>query len=293
MSGLRLLAVAILGLTLAAPAAKAATHHIPPQCRKDGHGRINYRACAEASPPGSPEHVLSLANLGARAFVKGDYQTAVRFYDEAQPPGGKRKVYSDVVFHAYRAAAYDHVGRDAEALENARIALAIMTGERLPGMPAEVAQTRYDPGLIYSLILPILRKGADEKFAAALAAYKALPATDWISLANRAGLLDKLDDHEGAVADIVQALQLKPDHPALLNNACYILANAGKVEEATPYCERAVRAAPQVAAVHDSYATALADAGRCDAAQAQLEAARKLDPSSKTYKRTLGCTPKS
>ena len=49
-----------------------------------------------------------------------------RLYDEAQPKDAKQKLFSDARFHAFRASAYDHVGRKSEAVAEARTALAVL-----------------------------------------------------------------------------------------------------------------------------------------------------------------------
>jgi tetratricopeptide (TPR) repeat protein len=253
----------------------------------DARGHVDYQACADAAPPGSPARSLSLINLGTEAFLKRDYATAVRLYDEADPPKGSQHLFSDAYFHAFRGAAYAHVGRDTEALANAKTVLAIMDG-KAPNLPPTAAKA--DPEVLYEQVLPILKKAKDPDFQRSLEAYQALLARDWISYSNRAGLLYDLGDVEGALAMNEKALQLQPGHPGPLNNACYILAGAGRAREGLPYCERAVAAAPDIAAIHDSYATALAALGRCADADRELAVARRLDPVSIAYKRTLLCS---
>lgn len=110
-----------------------------------------------------------------------------------------------------------------------------------------------------------------------------------MALTNRAAVLDELDDHAGARAAAERSLKLAPDEPEAPDNACYVIARAGGARAALPYCERAAAAAPDVAAIGDSYATALADLGRCDEAEAQLAQARRLDPVSVAYQRKVVC----
>jgi tetratricopeptide (TPR) repeat protein len=108
-----------------------------------------------------------------------------------------------------------------------------------------------------------------------------------VSVANRAAVLQQLDDLPGAVAAMTEALKLAPaDQPMVLNSACYILALAGRPTEGLPYCEHALALAPDIAAIHDSYAAALERLNRCTEAQAQLAEARRLDPTSPDYRRT-------
>jgi Flp pilus assembly protein TadD len=275
-----MLAVALL----AAAPAYAQGGDVTPTCRPNARGAVDYRACAAAAPAGSPERVLALINLASEAFMDRNFPEAVRLYDEAIPPG--KQVYSDVYFHAFRGSAYDHVGRDADGYRDARIALDMLTGKRAtPGMritPASAAPA-------YDLILPILRKNGDADFAAALSAYRAIPPDGWAGWTNRASVLNDLGERDAALTASEEALKLNSTHPGVLNNHCYILTMKGDAAAALPYCDRAVAAAPDEGAVHHSRATALAAAGRCADAEAALATARRLDPSSATYRETLAC----
>lgn len=275
-------AVPFLCVALWAGSAAAQT----PACQPDAQGRVDHKACADAAPSGSPERRLALINLGTQAFLAQDYASAVRLYDEAQPPAGKDKVYSDPVFHAFRGLSYERVGRTAEALTDARVALA-MLGDAAWTARWPAAYT--DPETVLQAILPILRRAGDGGYPAALATYRALPARDWISYANRTGVLLSLDDLAGAEMANNEAMKLQPGHPAVLNNACYLMAKTGRAEQGLAFCERAIAAAPNVAAVHDSYATALAAAGRCAPAEAALAKARALDGATVEYRRKLVC----
>lgn len=227
----------------------------PAACRPDKSGAVNQRACADALPVGSPERALALINLGAEAFLNRNFGEAVRLYDEAIPPG--KTIVSDVRFHAFRASAYSHVGRDAEAYRDAKLALDMLNGKSVEHGNIPAAR-QVDPGDIYSMILPILKRNSDPGFPAALAAYAAIPSNSWIDWANRAGVLDGLG--EGAAA-----------------------------AEALPYCQKAIGLAPDEPSIHHSYATAQALAGKCKDADAELAIARRLDPSSATYKKPIAC----
>lgn len=253
-------------------------------CRPDARGAVNHAACAAASPPGSPQQRLALINLGTEAFLRHDYANAVRFYDEAQPKDGQ-KILSDPAFHAFRASAYSHVGRAEDAAAEARIALAMLEGKA--PLPAPPGMDTAEALLPY--ILPVLKAAKDPGFERAAATYRGLPARDWISHANRAGVLLELDDLPGAMAANDRAMALQPGHPMVLNNACILLTKAGRPAEALAACDKALAAAPEVAAIHDSRADALVAAGKCAEAQAALATARRLDTSSAHYRRTLGC----
>ena len=213
----------------------------------------------------------------------------MRLYDAAIPPG--QTVSSDVIFHTFRADTYAHAGRDEAALADAAFAWRILNREVSPsGKPADdvaiTDQLRFE---VLIRILPILQRGDAEVFARAKAMVLALPATDGVALTNRAGLLNKLGDHQAAVADSRRALALLPNEVGVLNNHCFVLAEAGHVAEAMPQCEAAVAAAPDVAVVRHSHAVALAAVGRCEEGEQELAEARRLDTSSAEYAKPLAC----
>lgn len=281
---IRILFLAVAGIAMA-PA--FAQESIPPACRQDSRGEVDYKACAAAAAPGSGARSLALINLGTEAFMDGAYAEAVRLYDEAAPPG--KEIKSDVRFHAYRGSAYQHVGRTGEAYKDAQFALGILNGTA--NAPPEFSVPKDRQPTIYELILPILKANRDPGLPGALSAYSVLPAQTWIDWANRAAVLEQMDDLPAAVKANLEALKLAPTHPAVLNNHCYILTRSGDAKSALPYCQKALEAAPDQAAVHHSYASALAGAGQCAQANTELEAARRLDPSSATYKKPLTCKP--
>jgi Flp pilus assembly protein TadD len=145
--------------------------------------------------------------------------------------------------------------------------------------------------MVYAAILPVLFAAHDPDARSVRDAYMALPAQDWVSWANRAGVLEQLDDLEGALRANAEALRLQPNHPGVQNNQCYILTRAGRAQEGIPYCEAALRGAPNVASVHHSYASALASAGLCERARQALAEARRLDPASVEYQHEIACMP--
>jgi Flp pilus assembly protein TadD len=290
--GIAILALFISALAVSSASAQTAANEVPALCRPDATGFVDYQACVDAAPAGSPARILALINLGTQAYQRQDYAEAVRLYDEAQPPS-PAQIYSDASFHAYRGDAYNHVGRTQEALANARTAWLLLSNspEVAPEIRAEESRAVFDPEVVYGLILPILETGHDPYFAAALAAYSALPSGDWQSHANRAATLDNLGDQVGARRENTQALAAQPDNPQVLNTQCYVLAELNRGHEALPYCERVVQMAPDMSAVHDSYAVALAADHQCDAAQRERATARRLDPVSVELQQPLSCRP--
>lgn len=184
------------------------------------------------------------------------------------------------------------MGRRAEALQDAHIAWLILDHQANPDLPPELQTFPVGPAQpsdLFPLILPILKEGQSRDFAPALAAFRALPATDWIALSNRAATMKDIGDIPSAYADSREALRLAPNEPAVLNNLCELFADDGKAKDGMAYCQRAVALAPQMAPVYDSYAAALVGVGRCEDAKAELAKAHRLDPVSVTYQRTLDC----
>jgi len=279
--------LSLLAAAVIATAPAFAQESAPAVCRPDSRGEVDFRACAAVAAPGSGARALALINLGTEAFLDGNYAEAVRLYDDAVPPG--KEIKSDVRFHAYRGSAYQHVGRTAEAYKDAQFALSILNGTA--NAPPEFTVPKERQPTIYELILPILKANRDPGLSSALSAYSVLPAQTWIDWANRAAVLEQTDALPAAVKANLEALKLAPTHPAVLNNHCYILTRSGDAKSALPYCQKALEAAPDQAAVHHSYASALAGAGQCAQANTELDAARRLDPSSATYKKPLTCKP--
>lgn len=287
----RLFVAFVLSVALCAQPAFAQTQdQPPPQCRYNAAGQVDYAACAAAAAPGTPWRILSLINLGTEAFLRGDYAAATRYYDDAQPTNGQT-FYSDPSYHAYRAASLQQVGRGDEALVEARRSLAVLNND--PNLPEEIrrrfGQYSVDRELLYALVLPVLHASDAPETDALRREYVSMPARDWVSWANRAGVLEQVGDLPGALAASEQALRLEPNQPAVLNNHCYILTRAERAAEGLPYCERAVAGAPDVASVRHSLAVALAQLGRCEDAQGALAEARRLDPVSVEYAQPIAC----
>ena len=275
-----------LALTLAAaPIPQVKEVQPPPACRTS-----DYQACADATAPGSLAHSWAMINLGTQAYLARDFAGAVRLYDAARMPG--QTVSSDAHFHAFRGDAYRHVGRDKEALDDARMAWRLLSED--PTLPPETRglySVDDEPrSLILTLILPLLKTGNDPAFGPALAAFQRIPVTDWVGHAQRAAILDELGDFDAALDHNAQAMAAGPDHPGLMNNHCYYLSHAGRGIEAIGFCQRAVEQEPDEAAFRHSYATALALVGRCAEAEAEMTTARRLDPSAALYRESLDCT---
>lgn len=281
--------VAIL-LLCSSTAAFAQQDQAPAQCRYDAAGHVDYRACADATEPGTPLHTLSLINLGTEALLAGDYAAAVQHYDAAQLPSGQRFV-SDPLYHSYRASALHHVGRKDEAVVEARTALRMLRNPQ--GLPPE-AVAAFSPGSpaieqVYALILPVLHDANDPDARQLLIAYLAMPERDWISWANRAGVLEQIGELESALRASDRALALQPNNAGVLNNHCYILVRSQRARDALPFCQRARQLEPNIAAIRHSLATVHAEMGQCPESNAEMIAARRLDPVSEAYRSDPEC----
>ena len=249
-----------------------------------------WQACLDALPANSPWRPLALINMGTDSFLRDNYAAAVRYYDEALPPNNQQ-LLSDITFHTFRGAAYWRVGRREDAQRDADVVYRMLQRDpTLPMPPAQCIPPGLDEEMIYVYILPVMQAGDQQRFNAAVARFRALPAQGWESYANRAGVLQQIGDLPGALSMSERALAAAPNHPAVLNNHCYIVLQMGRAAEAAPFCERAVAAAPGVAAVHHSVAEVYAALGRCADSARELAEARRIDPATAAYQQPLTCT---
>jgi Flp pilus assembly protein TadD len=272
----------------AASAALAQSPQVPRECRSDAQRQVDWTACLQVTPADAPWRPLVLINLGTEALMRRDYASAVRYYDEAKPPG--QQIQSDITFHAFRGVAYWRVERIAEAVADARLVYRML--HRDPSLPMS-PQQYYPPGVdaevMYAFILPILKDGDAAEFPLALAEFQAMPASDWVSYANRSAVLQEIGDTAAALTMSSRALEMAPTEPAVLNNHCYILFSLGRAQEALPHCESAVARAPEMAEVHHSLAEVFAALGRCAESEREIADARRLDPATVEYQRSIAC----
>ena len=268
----------------------AAPQEIPAVCDPAPGVAPDWAACAAALPEGSPEQRLARQNQATEAYLNRDYGAAERLYDEAA--AGDGEIYSDVWMHAFRGDTYQQVGRDKEAVADARLAWLLLSDDpaheaaRALGGPVDEEGRRF----LLSLILPILKKGRDPVFDDAFAAFLDLPVKGVEGHSTLALVLEQLGDFDGALEASLVAVKAAPADPGYLNNHCYILVRAGRPAEGLPFCEKAVQGAPDVGAVRHSLAAALAGAGRCDEAEAALAEARRLEPATVLYQQPIACT---
>jgi tetratricopeptide (TPR) repeat protein len=105
--------------------------------------------------------------------------------------------------------------------------------------------------------------------------------TDWQVLYARAMALNAAGDWPGAEAGLVEALEIEPDQPELLNSLGYNWVDRGEnVEEGMALIRRAVAARPDLGHIVDSYGWAFYRLGDYAQAIPYLERAAELMPNS-------------
>jgi tetratricopeptide (TPR) repeat protein len=283
------LAFAAFVVVASAANAQQVNQNEPPAACANANSEQQYRACFDATPAGSGFNFLSAMYLGMIAMQRQDVAASVEWFDRAQSTDGQN--FTRPRLHGYRAVAYKMVGRNEEALSEARLTLSLLLRTR--DIPANVwpmfEDSQINNETAFGAILPILQDADDPDLERAFDAYVALPVESWQSAAIRASTLESLDRLDEALNFSNQAVAAQPDHPLVLNNHCYLLVRLERSSEALPFCERAVAAMPASAAVRHSYASALAAQGRCDETAVQLEEARRLD--SVSIRPELTCAP--
>jgi tetratricopeptide (TPR) repeat protein len=286
---MRRLAIVLMLAMAACGSAFAQSNETPPAVCTDATTTQNWQPCYDATAPHSNWRMLAAINLGSQAFLRSDFAAAVRFYDEGRPPR-PAVIYSDVAFHAFRASAYEHVGRTADALEDANIALRML--HRDPSIPAEPSNyfpPTILPSAIYEMILPVLKHGERASFQTALSEYLAFPAYEWTDYANRAAILEEAGEYDRALGESAHALAMAPGEAGVQNNHCAILYDLHRYSEALPYCEAAVRIDPGIAGSRDSLSDVFAALGRCADAEREHAEAVRLDPTNVALRDPVVC----
>ncbi|MBT3395997.1 MAG: tetratricopeptide repeat protein [Alphaproteobacteria bacterium] len=112
---------------------------------------------------------------------------------------------------------------------------------------------------------------------------------DWVLLYTRGTVLERSGDWDRAEADFLQALELEPDQPFILNYLGYSWVEMGRnVEEATEMIERAVAQRPTAGFIVDSLGWGHYMLGNYEEAVRQLERAVQLTPGDSTINDHLG-----
>lgn len=116
-----------------------------------------------------------------------------------------------------------------------------------------------------------------------------IQADHWVLLYTRGTVLERSGDWDRAEADFLQALELEPDQPFVLNYLGYSWVEMGRnVEEATSMIERAVAQRPTAGFIVDSLGWGHYMLGNYEEAVRQLERAVQLTPSDSTINEHLG-----
>jgi tetratricopeptide (TPR) repeat protein len=261
--------------------AKQSTRTPPPSAQNDMAARM--------------QAVQAQIEIGVNADNEGNSVAAVAAFDAADRAAPGFLFLSPEV-HAIRATSFNNVGREDDALREARLAYDFITEG--PTVSKEIrveffASSPYvDLDLVYTSTLIILKKNNDPRFEPGLRTYLARIPTTGTGWSNRGLLLNELKRFPDAIAASQQALTQLPREPGVLNNHCFILASAGKSAEGLPFCERAIRLRPNSTAIRSSYSTVLANLGRCTQAAEQKAIALRLDPNDEEALKPLECTPK-
>jgi len=259
-----------------------------PECHWPAGAPDQWNECAAAANSGSPLWVLAHMNLGTIAFFEHDFESAAHHYDLSKP-GASESHMSDPFLHAFRSATFLQVGRQADALEDARVVLTYIERD-VSDVPAD-SPPLDDADLIvlYESILEVLVTAEAPEAAQALAAFRILPAVTVDDVMNRAAVFTELGLYDEAEVFSEAALERSKNDPGALNNHCYLLTLMGRAGEAIGYCEQAVVGMPDEPAVLHSYAAVLAAMGRCDEAEDNRRRAAELHPSIVEYQTPLVC----
>lgn len=225
---------------------------------------------------------LAYINLGTLAFLQHNTTEAARFYDLAEITG--KTITSDPFFHAYRSATYSAVGRNEQAVIDAKRVLDFINNN------PQIDTSQQVP-LLEMIIEPLHKAGEVELKNSAINRYISLPVNDWIDDINRASILTEIGEYETAIPYAEQAYLAQPDQPIVLNTKCYLLAKTNRAAEGISYCEKALQILPGEAAILHSYAFALAKNGQCLESQNALQKANKLQPLVITYQQQIACEP--
>jgi len=120
---------------------------------------------------------------------------------------------------------------------------------------------------------------ARKSYDAAIALLGTAKPENWPLFFSRGICAERLDDFEGSVADMRQALKLNPEQPQVLNYLGYSYVDRGEnLDEALTMIERAVVREPGSGYILDSLAWAYYRLGRYDEAVEPMERASLLEP---------------
>lgn len=275
-----------LGMVAGTSAVAQGAEEIPDECRIAPANQAAWTRCLEVAESGSAVALFAHANLGTIAAQEQDFETALHHYDLTIVPG--QNLIMDASLHGFRSQVFRRAGRTDEALQDAeRVLWFIDTG--YADLPRSIPLNNQMRSMLYELVLRTLVASEAPQTNAALSAYLELPTENWIDVLNRSTIFLDIERYDMALTLAREAVNQQPNHPATHNNVCYILALMDRGEDALPSCEQAMALAPNNAAIIDSYAVALSNAGRCEEAVEARLWTRRLEPSNTGYHGPLAC----
>jgi tetratricopeptide (TPR) repeat protein len=146
--------------------------------------------------------------------------------------------------------------------------------DRVKAIAAELATANtLDPDDFESNFLRSLAGDGAARIERARALTRKHPDKSWAWLALAWALGSDTDQPRERRQALVQAVQVDPENPHALNTLAWDYATHGQPKVALPLAQKAVKLAPWSASIVDTYAAALAGAGRCaEAVSAELRA---------------------
>jgi len=185
--------------------------------------------------------------------------------------------------------AYDQVPRDTPAFLTAEIGRAnVLIADDKADAAIEVlrqlAETHGDVGFVHTALGDALRRmerfeESANAYDAAIDAIEVESPRDWVLYYARGISHERIDDWDGAEADLRKALELNPGQPLVLNYLGYSFLELGRnFDEAMQMIEEAVAARPDSGYITDSLAWGLYRLGRFDEAVEPMERAAELEP---------------
>ncbi len=234
---------------------------------------INTLAYARMAEYLAPEQADALLLCAAILEAQGQYDLATETFD--------RIPRNDPAF------IMAELGRADALLADGRFDAAIEAMKQL-------AKDNSDRADIWSALGDTFRR--QERYDEAASAYDRAIATftteepgQWVVFYTRGIANERIKNWDQAEADFLKALELNPDHPAVLNYLGYSYLEMDiKLDEALGMIERAVAERPDDGAIVDSFGWALYRLGRYEEAVVQMEQAVELMPEDPVVNDHLG-----
>jgi tetratricopeptide (TPR) repeat protein len=238
-----------------------------------------YLQCAKEVPEGGYRS-LAYINLGTIFYREGNFSVAANYYDLASV--GVGTVGSDPLFHAYRGSTYNKTGRGNEAVADADKVLVWLKS-------SDIKEDELHQELLEKIIPIYYENNKPDKLDAILSIYLNMREKYWLDYMNKSVMLSSINRYSEAYGYSSKALELESNHPAVLNNHCYILAQMGEPEKALPFCEKALKLLPNRAEIWDSVAFVKAKMGDCKGSETARLQALKFQPKVEDYKEPKLC----